>query len=106
MTNDELLKIRNFGEKSLDELMTKLKDGGMLGDRDRSTESTDQEDGGNLEEDGQSLQLKQVSGLFEGLVGDDVPQIVYAGGDLSVDDDEALWKDDNDSADDEEEEEE
>ncbi len=106
MTNDELLKIRNFGEKSLDELMTKLRDGGMLGDRDRAAEFTQQEDGGDMEENGQSLQLDQVSGLFEGLIGDDVPQVVYATGDTSVDDDEVLWQDEGGSDDDEDEEEE
>ena len=36
MTNNELLKIRNFGEKSLEELMAKLKSEGMLSDEEWS----------------------------------------------------------------------
>ena len=34
MSNEELLKIRNFGEKSLDELMSKLKAEGMLSEEE------------------------------------------------------------------------
>ncbi len=34
MSNSELLKIRNFGEKSLEELMTKLKSEGMLSEEE------------------------------------------------------------------------
>ena len=37
MTNSELLKIRNFGEKSLNELMTKLKAEDMLSDQELSS---------------------------------------------------------------------
>ena len=34
MSNDELLKIRNFGEKSMEELLTKLRSEGMLSDEE------------------------------------------------------------------------
>ena len=37
MSNSELLKIRNFGEKSLEELMTKLKGEAMLSDQEWSS---------------------------------------------------------------------
>ena len=38
MTNEELLKIRNFGEKSLEELMDRLKGEGVIGENERSTD--------------------------------------------------------------------
>jgi hypothetical protein len=38
MTNEELLKIRNFGEKSLEELMDRLRREGVIGENERSTD--------------------------------------------------------------------
>jgi hypothetical protein len=53
MSNGELLKIRNFGEKSLDELLTKLKEEQMLSEQEWASRMASQkgdiedEDGGD-----------------------------------------------------------
>ena len=49
MSNDELLKIRNFGEKSLLELLAKLRTDGIIGEEERPFPSNAREPGGEQE---------------------------------------------------------
>ena len=68
MTNEELLKIRNFGEKSLGELLSRLKEDGML----LGESASDDETGGSEGSD--------VAGTF-----------VSEDDSLATDEDEAFW---------------
>ena len=98
MSNEELLKIRNFGEKSLEELLGKLRAEDIINEEDRPTRSDDQ--GSRLqakeedptsqiahsEEDTQlsgSDLLEQAQG-HEDVEGDDVAEAEEASGDITL----------------------
>ena len=82
MSNDELLKIRNFGEKSLDELLGKLQEGGMLADQSRtldlSLQSASQGLGGFFENgtEDDSLLTDEDEAFLDELDDDDTEQEV------------------------------
>jgi len=67
LSNNELLKIRNFGEKSLQELMTKLKDQDMISDEDWSFRMESFEDGQD-ESDGAEASLEVAESAEEGII--------------------------------------
>jgi DNA-directed RNA polymerase subunit alpha len=56
MSNDELLKIRNFGEKSLEELLSRLKSEGMLSDPEWAARSNSSESPEVTQEQEEALQ--------------------------------------------------
>ena len=65
MSNEELLKIRNFGEKSLDELLTKLKGQDMLDEQEDDPRSTGHEDVEQPRERELTLQVGEVEEVLE-----------------------------------------
>ncbi len=115
MSNSELLKIRNFGEKSLQELMSKLRDQGLLSEQEWSN---------RMESYEASLEDEDGVALLQGIVVVDAEAEAEVQGDddeirpvsrrpaprFEVEDDGDLYDDDDDAdallddADDEEEE--
>ena len=81
LSNDELLKIRNFGEKSLEELLGKLQDMGMLVDGEREFKGV-----------GETLAIGVASAS---VVAED--EVYYPDGDLE---DEAVLEDEEEDEDD------
>jgi len=73
MSDDELLKIRNFGEKSLTELRDKLSERGIAAIRTEASESDDQS---------QPVEAVEPSGALENLSSDDIGELL--GGDTVV----------------------
>lgn len=73
MSNAELLKIRNFGEKSLQELMLKLRDQGLLSEQEWATRMESYE-AVPEDEDGVAL-LQEVNDVQDGGDGDDEEEI-------------------------------
>jgi hypothetical protein len=65
MSNEELLKIRNFGEKSLEELLTKLKGQDMLDEQEHASRSAGRDDSEQPEEREVTLQVAEVEDLLE-----------------------------------------
>ena len=80
LSNDELLKIRNFGEKSLEELLGKLQDMGMLVDGEREFKGV-----------GETLAIGVASASLAAVVDED--EVHYPDGDLE---DEAVLEDEDD----------
>ena len=110
MSNEELVKIRNFGEKSLSELKEKLAARGVTLQRDGPQEELPESSGPDLEaEPLEAIAELSPTDIGELMGGDDVPLVVTGGSedgaeladdDLDVEEDEtADW-----SADDDEEE--
>ena len=70
MSDDELLKIRNFGEKSLTELRDKLSERGIAAIRTEAAESDDQS---------QPDEAVEPSGALENLSSDDIGELLGGG---------------------------
>ncbi len=70
MSDDELLKIRNFGEKSLTELRDKLSERGIAAIRTEASESDDQS---------QPVVAGEPSGALENLSSDDIGELLDGG---------------------------
>ena len=99
MSNEELLKIRNFGEKSLEELLTKLKGQDMLDEQEDASRSTGQEDAEQPPERELTLQVGEVEEVLE---SDGQPAVMVQDEDnLDLLDED---KDEDEAAEDEEEE--
>ena len=61
MSNEELLKIRNFGEKSLEELLTKLTTDGLISDEERDSRSHDTDGHQQVKDEEVSLQAEDMA---------------------------------------------
>ena len=70
MSDDELLKIRNFGEKSLTELRDKLAERGIASERTEAMEA-----GGS----GEPVAVLEPSGALEDLSSDDIGELLGGG---------------------------
>ena len=70
MSDDELLKIRNFGEKSLTELRDKLSERGIVSDRPEALEAGGQ---------GGPVAVLEPSGALEDLSTDDIGELLGGG---------------------------
>ena len=73
MANTELLKIRNFGEKSLDELMTKLKSEGMLSEQEWSARMPGDGAADEAEEEGETTQAADEEAIVATIESADEP---------------------------------
>ncbi len=89
MSNNELLKIRNFGEKSLEELLTKLRSKGMLSEEDSAARMSRYETGEGAQ---------QEDGAFR--VDDGIDDDSRFAAQIDVDDDKPIWQDESGDDDD------
>jgi DNA-directed RNA polymerase subunit alpha len=89
MSNNELLKIRNFGEKSLEELLTKLRSKGMLSEEDSAARMSRYETGEGAQ---------QEDGAFR--VDDGIDDDSRFAAQVEVDDDKPIWQDEGGDDDD------
>ena len=88
MSNNELLKIRNFGEKSLEELLTKLRAKGMLSEEDSAARMSGYETNEGAQEE---------DWVFP--VANEIDDSRLAA-QFATDDDKPLWQDGSDDDDD------